>query len=231
MRTENERKSLQEILKGTKEGRSYDPAGIRTVTENFAACKGTEMLTELPQGDMTKEEWYEELCRSAYLPASKRSYYYIVHSLSLMAEERGVDNEALLFLMSLFFLGGKNVKPYMGIAVADLLKAAGLEELYDSWFRTDAELFSELKGRPATVKDVLKNCFELFEPFVQEHGLRPYDIIRNRIPGAKDSITKPFFRKSGKGREDTLTVVEYLTVWIWTLMVEAPLRILRPGNV
>ncbi len=226
MRTENERKSLQEILNRAETGSAFDPAGIRMITGNFVACRGTELLTELDPEDMTKEEWYENLCTSAGLAVRESSYYYLIHLLSLMAEDRGVDEETLIFLSSLFFLGGKKVKPYMEIAVTDLMKAAGLDDIYDVWFRADAELFAELKGRPATVRDVLKNCFEMFDLFPWSHENRPYAIIRDLNPGATDGVTRPFFRKKVRGRNDVMIAV-CTVAWIWTLLVLAPLKIIR----
>jgi len=231
MRSENERRSLHEILNRVKEGRIYDSAGIWAITRNLMNCRGLELLREDMPDDMSNEEWYEELCISADMPVMERTYNYIVLSLSMKAEKEGINDETLMFLSSLFFLAGKAVKPYMGIAVEDLLREAELNFVYDVWFKSDAELFRELKGRAVTVKDVLKNCFEMYESAEIETGRKPSKVIFGLTPVTQDDIGRPFVRirrRGAAGRDDERMISECFFVWVWTLMVLAPINVLHP---
>ena len=222
------RKTLKEVVSRSREGRVFDAEGIRRVTEKLILSKNSELVRKHSADyNLTAEDWCSELMKSMRLPNKEYSYLYLIRKLEKEALIEGVNDDILFYLASISLLAGKNTEPYMNVAVVDLLKEAGLESMYDRWFRKDAELFKKQNGREVRVREVLESCLNGFKSFTISIDSHPCEtILRPQIP---EQISKPFVRlQIDCGKDDARALMWKASVaWTWILMVQAPERILN----
>ena len=222
------RRSSNEILGGLKEGHMYGRDAIVNITRTLVCSKISE-LTRMEQKD--NEDWCEGMIDSIGGSNPNNSYLHVIREIREQAAEGMIDHESLLYLSSLFFAAGRTADAFMNIAVIDLLSAAGMEEEYDFYFKIDTELFRSVKGREPLVRDVLRESFDQFRYFKPNEVIDPMFFLNNRP--YTQSITRPFFRCEYdydiKMIKPAL-IKAYAVDWVWSLMVEAPERILRQNR-
>ena len=227
-----DRRSSEEILKRLRSGHMYDEAGILHITKNLAFCELPKLIDKT---HYEAAEWCREYLKGMNCnigSVDKISYLYSIKKFKEYALENSTVIDNLMFLASLSFLGRQIPNAYMNIAVLDLLKAANMEEEYNTLFKRDAELFCSMKNRDPKVRDVLKESFNLFGDF----GMTELNFIPGIITVYPkfEKITKPFFREweDFDERKDAATMRKVMVIdWTWNLMVEAPLRILYKDEI
>ena len=230
MRSNGDRKTLKEILRKSKDGSGPDSNEISQITQNLMLSRGISMLDPYCKDWdlMTCGSWFKFLCHAAKLPVKEYSYCFIVHRFAELAAKGELDTDCVMVLSSLSHVCGKTVKPYMKIPVAKLLKEAGLEDIYDMWFRRDTELYRELKGRDVTVGFVLLASF-LMTHFCDD-GAKPVSLdVLNKKPADTEEPLIPFKRMKREIEDPDRegVIAGYVIVWTWVLLVMAPLQILK----
>ena len=220
------RKTLKEVVSRSREGRCFDSEGIRKITQKLVLCKNSELVMKYCANyNLKAEEWCAELMKAMELPNEEFSYLYLIRKLDQQALIKGVNDDILFYLTSIFLFPSKISEPYMNVAVVDLLKEAGLESTYDRWFRKDAELFKKQNGREVRVRDVLEGCMNGFGNFKFRIIAHPCEIVLK--PDIPEHISKPFARLPiDCSQFDAERILwKSSVVWVWTLMVQAPVRI------
>ena len=223
----NERNNLKEILQRSREGRMFDQEGLRKVVQNFLYTPFPEVILSNSNGyNIEAFEWSKAILESVGLPNREYSYLYLIRRMKELSEAGGVDEDALFYLTSICFVPGKAAGFYMGIAVEDLIKEAGLEDLYNVWLKQDVDLYREQKGREPSVRTVLQNCMANYIWLKNSKKIKGEDVFS--FPVMTKEVIKPFCRL--REAEETETIRDLTFAWVWILMVQAPECILMKNT-
>ncbi|MCR4640538.1 MAG: hypothetical protein K5697_00730 [Lachnospiraceae bacterium] len=232
-----ERMSLDKVLQNVKEGRAISPFGISNLAHRLMNTPLDSMMEKKDREESENNVWLEIVrrCSGTEGVDAVRTYGDLAgHLMALQAKGQHLNTTVLLFLEYLLLDEGKDLKCWLKMSVRDVLSEAGMEKEQRDWFESDLAAWEELCGKTPSVREVLRVCRKKTsyfpdpgidaDPDSEDAGLCIPD--KTRIPFERSA------RDYGLRRDCPEEIVRYertivrlQCVWIWMLMVKAPLRI------